>query len=613
MSDLINEQIYQCDGCDLTHKWEDNGGYVCEGTTKYHALQLYYNTGGGWEAATPTITKPGSVIEEKSMDCGYPEPRLRATLAYGKIKDVKFTCTQGDDTCRLSGDEIFDTGIPISQIKNADFYGGNQIYTSIGDFIFAGCQTLSAVTFHGRYEHIGDYCFYSSGVRSISGTVQSFGDFSFANCKNLTSVTNTYTTTSGATGVATFANCTSLTSIDLSKFIGLGSSTFLGCTNLRTAKIPASVPPSCFEACTNLYNVEINTDNSQGYGIGARAFLNCTNLTSITTTTRVHTLSFDDFAFAGCEKLSQSEIENVLFGDSSGDVEYSIASGAFMGCKLLTHIPKPLTGNTSITSVGACGFSGCTGLQSAEFGDGIEYIGDSSFAGCIGLRSINLGENITSIGSHAFDGCTGITGITIDNDTPPTLEEGAFDNSNFTIYVPCNHIIDYVNSSYVWESYKSRISGIPPCNQPVYTLRARATYADGRVVTNYCDGVSTGVSKQMFNYSSSAITNIEFGECVTSVAYAGFSDCALTSVNIPSGVTSIGDYAFARCTGLMSVTVNSVAPPQLGGGSGTQTFFGTPIALSTGVIYVPASAVETYKSATGWSSYASRIYAIPGS
>lgn len=626
MADSINEQIYQCDGCDLTHKWEDNGGYVCEGTTKYHALQLYYNTGGGWEAATPTITKPGSVIEEKSMDCGYPEPRLRATLADGSIRDVRFTCTQGADTCHLSADEIMNSGIPISQIRNAEFYGGNQIGTSIYGFVFAGCQTLSAVTFHGRYEDISDYCFYSTGVRSISGSVGFSGDFSFAGCKNLTSVTVTNDSSIGGWGV--FANCTGLTSIDLSRvqisytsdeygyYTGGGSCLFLGCINLRTAKVRVEgrpgIPPSCFERCTNLLNVEINTDDVQpyvpgpgtiGYTIRDRAFFNCTNLSAITETKQTLISEVGKFAFAGCENLPESDFEN-KFGVPSGETTYSIADGTFMNCKLFTHIPEPqltvggeylheevvpFTGDASVTSVGICAFSGCTGLQSVEF--------DS---------------NITSIGSHAFDGCTGLTGITIDNSTPPTLGEGAFDGSTCSIYVPCNSIIDYVNSSYVWESYKSRISGIPPCSQPVYTVRARATYADGRVVTNYCDGVSTSINNLMFNYPKSGMTNIEFGECVTHVG--DFTDCInLTSVNIPSGVTSIGDYAFARCSGLMSFIVNSTTPPQLDGGSGTQTFYGTPITLSTGIIYVPASAVETYKSTVGWSNFSSKIQAIPGS
>ena len=89
-----------------------------------------------------------------------------------------------------------------------------------------------------------------------------------------------------------------------------------------------------------------------------------------------------------------------------------------------------------------------------------------------------------------------------------------------------------------------------------------------------------------------------------------FGSCVdLTSVAIGSGVTYIGNRAFYDCTGLTSVTVNndgvvSQDIPTLG----SNVFDNT----DNCPIYVPASAVDTYKASTstGWSTYASRIEAI---
>ena len=89
-----------------------------------------------------------------------------------------------------------------------------------------------------------------------------------------------------------------------------------------------------------------------------------------------------------------------------------------------------------------------------------------------------------------------------------------------------------------------------------------------------------------------------------------FGSCVdLTSVAIGSGVTYIGDSAFYDCAGLTSVTVNndgvvSQDIPTLG----SNVFVNT----DNCPIYVPASAVETYKTSTstGWNEYASRIQAI---
>ena len=41
--------------------------------------------------------------------------------------------------------------------------------------------------------------------------------------------------------------------------------------------------------------------------------------------------------------------------------------------------------------------------------------------------------------------------------------------------------------------------------------------------------------------------------------------------------------------------------------SNANVFTGTPIASGTGFIYVPDEAVETYKTATNWNTYASQI------
>ena len=106
-------------------------------------------------------------------------------------------------------------------------------------------------------------------------------------------------------------------------------------------------------------------------------------------------------------------------------------------------------------------------------------------------------------------------------------------------------------------------------------------------------------------YNCISLKSVDIPNGVTSIGSYAFYNCrALTSVTIPSSVTSIGDYAFRYCNSLTSVTVEATTPPTLG----TDVFNNTTADL---VIYVPAGSVDTYKSASGWSAYASRIQAIP--
>ena len=112
----------------------------------------------------------------------------------------------------------------------------------------------------------------------------------------------------------------------------------------------------------------------------------------------------------------------------------------------------------------------------------------------------------------------------------------------------------------------------------------------------------TAIGEAAFYYKTK-LTSVTIGNSVTSIGNQAFYNCPkLTSVTIGNGVTSIDNQAFYRCTGLTSVTINATTPPTLV----TNAFSST----NNCPIYVPSASVNAYKSASGWSSYASRIQAI---
>ena len=159
---------------------------------------------------------------------------------------------------------------------------------------------------------------------------------------------------------------------------------------------------------------------------------------------------------------------------------------------------------------------------------------------------------------------------------------------------------------------------------PVFKGKWKATYQDSHVESAECGSSSVIVNGEI---NTTNLVSVEIGNCVTSISYLVFNWClsltsvtigdgvtsigerafdtcrSLTSVTIPSSVTYIGNHAFYQCVGLTSITVNSVTPPTLMGDAFEST--------KNCPIYVPSASLETYKSASGWSKYASRIYPIP--
>lgn len=123
------------------------------------------------------------------------------------------------------------------------------------------------------------------------------------------------------------------------------------------------------------------------------------------------------------------------------------------------------------------------------------------------------------------------------------------------------------------------------------------------ITAEMLDGIAT-IGNNAFSVCSS-LASVEIPNSVISIVDNAFYQCtSLTSIEIPNSVTSLGGYAFLGCSALESVTVRATTPPTLG----TGVFPSTSNNLK---IYVPSASVSAYKAATNWSSYSSKIQAIP--
>ncbi len=274
--------------------------------------------------------------------------------------------------------------------------------------------------------------------------------------------------------------------------------------------------------------------------------------------------SIGDSVFSGCTSLTSVTIpDNVI----------SIGMGAFHWCSGLTSIVIP----DSVTSIGEVAFYFCTSLTSCTIGSGVTSIGASAFQWCSSLTSIDIPSGVTTIGESTFEGCRSLTSCTIGSGVT-SIGTYAFDDCSGLTSIVIPDSVTSIGYGAFW-----CCSGLTSC-----------TIGSG----------VTSIGESAF-YRCSGLTSIVIPDNVTSIGGGAFYNSrSLTSCTIGRGVTSIGTYAFQNCRSLTSVTVLATTPPTLGNNYVFNNTNNCPI-------YVPAASVETYKSASGWSSYASRIQAIP--
>lgn len=132
----------------------------------------------------------------------------------------------------------------------------------------------------------------------------------------------------------------------------------------------------------------------------------------------------------------------------------------------------------------------------------------------------------------------------------------------------------------------------------------RKTYSLNGI--NYIHNVN-GAFVSGFNTLSGNVTlpnSIKPGDgkaySVIGIAAGAFKDCSATSITIPSTVESIGNNAFEGCTKLKNLTFKSENPVTLA--SADVLPYDIPL-------YVPSSAVASYKAAEGWSEHKNQIMA----
>lgn len=470
---------------------------------------------------------------------------------------------------------------------------------SIRDGAFVHCTMLKRIALPDNVMKIEKDAFYDTGY--------------FNNAANWTKdvlYIGKYLIKAAETKAGTYSVLKGTTVIADTAFYGLGKLT--GITIPDSVK---SLGDETFYNCENLTSVTIGNGVTS---IGKNTFNWDFKLTNVTLGSSVK--SIDDWAFANCIKLANLTLPDKV--ECIGDF-------AFSNCEALTSISIP----DSVTTIGQNAFESCFGLKSLLIGSGVKTIGTAAFLYCSALTNVTLDSSVKSIGCAAFRECNALTDVnflgTKEEWDAIQIEEAneclTEANTHFAVS-GCNHehahpehkdpactetgydrmvcdncdgVVSETAISPLGHSFVNGVCARCGADESVVQTNSGncGKEGDGSNLTWMLD-TETGVLKisgsgAMFDYSRygnhimepwydqrEAVKHVELPDGLTEIGeYAfwlcknldsinfpsslkrigafAFSGTALTAIEIPEGVEIIGAKAFSSCRNLASVSLPS--------------------------------------------------------
>ena len=255
-----------------------------------------------------------------------------------------------------------------------------------------------------------------------------------------------------------------------------------------------------------------------------------------------------------------------------GDEVEEIGDYAFYGCTIM----QTVTIGKNVKSIGSRAFSGCTNATQINFACTMEQLfdivfGDSWISRTIAMtvggesigNSIEVPASVAEVRLDAFDCVSGITKIVLPADVVKILS-GLNQTEGVSVY--------YGGTIGQW----MQIEFAEPLAKS-FTLYCQGTLVEEIVfpesllsVSDYalygCDGLKSVIFSE--NSALQSIGISAFENCanlttvtlpvgmsqLTEIKSRAFFDCtALTEVQIPSSVVSLGDYVFRGCSSLQTV------------------------------------------------------------
>ena len=279
---------------------------------------------------------------------------------------------------------------------------------------------------------------------------------------------------------------------------------------------------------------------------------------------------------------------------------------AFYSQGNVTSITLP----ASITYIGEEAFYNADKLQTIDIPEKVKSIGKNAFYNCDILATVTLHEGLESIGVTAFYSMPSLKAIVIPS-TVTTIGNGAFYNCTSLTSAVLPAGLKAIPETIFRDNKQLADITLPTALETI----GQYAFAGTAITTMQLPATVTQLGEGVFN-GCQQLTNMVIPEGVTELGKALFAYCSvLTSVTLPTTLQRVGKEsfysgAFNSCSKLMNVYSMATTPGTIEGnpdswyGYDKDAFYDVKL---TATLYVPETAVDTYKEKTRWQEFANIV------
>ena len=215
-----------------------------------------------------------------------------------------------------------------------------------------------------------------------------------------------------------------------------------------------------------------------------------------------------------------------------------VEDGVAVGCRDKSVTSVEIP--AGVTKIGNGAFYGCKALAAVVIPAGVTAIGNWAFYGCKALAAVVIPAGVTEIGESAFLECWALTSVEFGGTVAQWDAVKGKDNL-FNVYV---HATSVKCADGVWQKPVVLVEG------GVAVKRLDKSAASVEIPAGVTE-IGNGAY-----YGCKALAAVVIPAGVTEIGNGAFDGCtSLASVVIPAGVTEIGGEAFKGCTSLVSVVI----------------------------------------------------------